>query len=272
MGNLRIDIDNVIKSKSEKLYGRIPGFIIKWLKRTVHQDEINDILDKCGDLEGVAFIDRALEIMNISYDLHHSDRIEENKNYLFVSNHPLGGLDGLIAMSALGKIHPDMKVVVNDLLMHLSPIKSLFLPINKHGNMSKEYASRLHEAYSSSSPIYNFPAGLCSRLIDGEIKDPEWKKTFVTQAIKYNREIVPVYFSGRNSMFFYRLSKVRKFLGIKFNIEMLYLPDEMFRQKGGHFDIVIGTPIDPSSLKGKNAREMTEMIRRTSYELKNELK
>lgn len=269
MERLRIDIDKVVRSKSEKLYRRLPGFVLRWLKKTVHQDEINDVLEKCGDRKGVEFVDKALECMGITYSIHGLENIEKGKNYLFASNHPLGGLDGLVVISSFGKIFPDMKVVVNDILMNLTPIKDQFVPINKHGAMSREYASTLHEMYSSDCPVFNFPAGLCSRLIDGTIKDPEWKKTFVNQAKKYHRDIVPVYFEGRNSDFFYKLSKFRKALHIKFNIEMLYLPDEMFRQKGGHFDMYVGKPVRWEELSdGATSAEWTERIRKMCYGMK----
>jgi putative hemolysin len=116
-----------------------------------------------------------------------------------------------------------------------------------------------------------FPAGLCSRLIKGEITDLEWKKNFIKQARKYNRDIVPIYFSGQNSKFFYRLAKIRKAIGIKFNIEMIFLPDEMFRQKNSIFDVIIGKPIPISSIDNtKNLQQWCEEIREKCYELKPE--
>lgn len=176
----------------------------------------------------------------------------------------------MIAISVLGRKFPKLKVVVNDLLLNITPISHMFVPVNKHGKMDREYAEKLNATYSSDCQIYNFPAGLCSRLIQGKIQDPEWKATFVNQAKRYGRDIVPVFFSGRNSMFFYRLSRIRKRLGIRFNIEMLYLPDEMFRQKGAHFDIYIGDPISCSRLSEGTAKEWTEKIRQTSYNLKDD--
>lgn len=265
---LRIDIDKVIASKSEKIHKRMPRPVIGWLKKTVHQDEINHILEECEGLEGTEFVDKALNMLGITYKVHGIEKLDRSKNYMFASNHPLGGLDGLIVISSIGKYFPNIKIVVNDLLMHLEPIKKMFVPINKHGSMSKDYAQTLHDTFSSECPVYNFPAGLCSRMIDGEIKDPQWKRTFINQARKYHRDIVPVFFSGRNSNFFYRLSKIRKALHIKFNIEMLYLPDEMFKQKGGHFDIYIGNPIKWEELEnGQTAAEWTEKIRKACYAL-----
>lgn len=265
---IRIDIEKLIASKSEKLAKRMPKFLMNYLKKTLHQDDINELLTKFSDLKGIDFVDNALKHMNITYKAHNIESLDETKNYIFVSNHPLGGLDGLIAMSALGEKFPNMKVIVNDFLMHIEPIKDLFVPVNKLGTMSREYADILDKTYSSSSPIYNFPAGLCSRLIKGEITDLEWKKTFVGQAKKHGRDIVPIFFSGKNSNFFYNLSKFRTKFGVKFNIEMLYLPDEMFKQRGNHFDLYIGKPISHQNLNKHSVKEWTSIIKKESYKLK----
>ena len=162
--------------------------------------------------------------------------------------------------------------VVNDFLMHIKPLEPIFVPINKVGRMGREYSERYEAAFSSESQILYFPAGLCSRLIDGKITDLEWKISYIKQAKRYGRKIVPVYFSGQNSKFFYRLAKIRKILGIKFNIEMCFLPDEMFKQKNANFDVVIGTPIDvPQFGKAKDLDAINETIRTQAYALKHKI-
>lgn len=265
---LKIDIEELIASKNKKLAKRIPKFIINYIKRALHQDDINEILTKFSHLKGIGFVNASLKHMDITYKAHNLELLDETKNYIFVSNHPLGGLDGLIAIAVLGEKFPNMKVIVNDLLMHIKPIKDLFVPVNKLGIMSREYADLLDKTYSSASPIYNFPAGLCSRLVKGEIIDLEWKKTFITQAKKHGRDIVPIFFSGRNSNFFYKLSKFRNKIGIKFNIEMLSLPNEMFKQRGNHFDLYIGKPISCQELDKYSIKEWTKIIKKESYKLK----
>jgi len=269
--DLKVDIDAVLASKSKRLAKYTPKFIINWLKKVIHQDELNQILKYSNGATGVDFADKVLQWLNVQGDIKFTPGVEldPQKRYIFVSNHPLGGLDGLILISHLGKIASEVRFVVNDLLMHIAPLKPLFVPVNKHGRMGKEYGEAIHNAYSSSAQILYFPAGLCSRLINGEITDLEWKKNFIKQAKRYNRDIVPIYFGGRNSNFFYRLAKLRKFLGIKFNIEMIFLPDEMFRQKNSIFEVKIGEPITISTIdSSKSLQEWCDVIREKCYNLK----
>ncbi|MDD3200778.1 MAG: glycerol acyltransferase [Bacteroidales bacterium] len=261
-----IDVEKVIAAKSPSLSKRIPKFIIRYLKKIVHQDEINDMLTQFGDTKGVEFAANVLKYLNVTYTPHNIDRLDPDGRYIFVSNHPLGGFDGMVLITIIGAIYPDVKFVVNDLLMFIKPLEPIFLPVNKFGKMSKNYADLINSSYSSNTQILNFPAGLCSRLIKGKITDLEWKPSFIKKATEYNRDIVPIYFSGRNSGFFYRLAKLRKFLGIKFNIEMMYLPNELFKQKNRNFDVYFGTPIPVETLtKDKTAAQWTEYIRNIVY-------
>lgn len=269
--DLKVDIDAVLASKSKRLAKCTPKFLRNWLKRTIHQDELNSILEYSNGATGVPFADKVLQWLNVQSNVKFAPGVSLNpeKRYIFVSNHPLGGLDGLTLISYFGKRFGNVKFVVNDLLMHIIPMQPIFVPVNKHGRMGKEYSMALNEAYSSDAQILYFPAGLCSRLIKGEITDLEWKTSFIRQAKRYNRDIVPVYFEGRNSNFFYRLAKIRKFLGIKFNIEMIFLPDEMFRQKNSIFDIKIGEPIPVSSIdSSKTLDEWCREIREKCYNLR----
>ena len=269
--DLFIDIDAVIASKSKRLAKFTPKFVVNWVKRIVHQDELNEILKFSNDAIDVEFADKVLLWLNAKSNVKFINResLRSDGRYIFVSNHPLGGLDGLILISSLGKIFGKVKFVVNDLLMHILPMRNIFVPVNKHGSMGKEYGERIHNAYASDAQMLYFPAGLCSRLIDGKITDLEWKRNFIKQAKRYNRDIVPVYFGGRNSNFFYRLAKIRKMLGIKFNFEMIFLPDEMFRQKNSIFDVVIGEPIPISSIDStRTLDQWCQEIREKCYKLK----
>ena len=269
--DLKIDINAVIASKSERLAKCAPKFVINWLKKIIHQDELNQILEYSNGTIDVEFADKVLEWLNVKSNVKFTDResLDPNKRYIFVSNHPLGGLDGLTLISLFGKTVGKIKFVVNDILMNIIPMRNIFVPVNKHGRMGKDYGQMIHNAYASDSHILYFPAGLCSRLINGEITDLEWKKNFIKQARKYNRDIVPIYFGGQNSKFFYRLAKIRKALGIKFNIEMIFLPDEMFKQKNSIFDVTIGKPIPIDSIdSSKTLDEWCLEIRNECYGLK----
>jgi putative hemolysin len=268
--NLRVDVRSVIKSKNPDLLRYIPGFIINWVERLICQDEINNILDKYGNLKGVPFATATLRELNATYSVSGIDKIANNGRYIIVSNHPLGGFDGMILMDIFGNYYNNkIRFVVNDLLSAVEPLKPIFLPVNKFGKQSVEIAEKIHQEYTSDNQIITFPAGLCSRLINGRIIDLEWKKSFVNQAIKYKRDIVPIYFDGKNSNFFYRFANIRKKLGIKFNYELILLPREMFKQRGGKFNIYIGDPIHCEELAHNGTpAEWTAKIRKTVYSLK----
>ncbi len=268
--DLKVDLYAVIASKSERIAKCTPKFILSWLKSIVHQDELNDILRFSEGAIDVEFADKTLQWLNAKSNVKFTNResLHLDKRYIFVSNHPLGGLDGLIMISVLGKIFGNIKFVVNDILMNIIPMRNLFVPVNKHGRMGKEYGKMITDAYASDAQILYFPAGLCSRLIKGKITDLQWQKNFLKQAKKYNRDIVPVHFGGRNSNFFYRLAKIRKALGIKFNIEMIFLPDEMFKQKNSIFEVTIGEPVPIGSIDSSKTLDQWCMeIRKKCYQL-----
>lgn len=270
---LKIDIVSVIGSKNPKLLKVIPKFVIRWVEKLIHQNEINDILERFGHLEGVDFASATLKHLRVNYQVHGLEKIDPNRRYIIVSNHPLGGLDGIILMEIFGGIfNKDVKFVVNDLLMLIDPLKPIFVPVNKYGRQSVDIARQIHEAYSSNCQILYFPAGLCSRLIDGKIEDLEWKKSFLSQAIKYERDIIPLFFEGKNSRFFYMIANLRKFFGVKFNFELVLLPHEMFRQKRGKFEIFAGDPIpfEKFSKEGSVAY-WTNYVREKVYSLKPKL-
>ncbi len=271
--SITIDIEQVIASKNSSLAKYTPKFFINLIKRLIHQDEINAFLEKNPGARGFDFAQATLNELNVSGNITYINKssIKTDERYIFVSNHPLGGLDGLILISEIGKLfNNNIKFVVNDFLMHIKPLEPIFVPVNKVGSMNRTYLGKFEQAYSSSSQILYFPAGLCSRLIDGKIVDLEWKTSFIKHAVKYNRKIVPVYFSGENSKFFYRLAKLRKFLKIKFNIEMCMLPDEMFKKKNATFEVFVGEPIEiPQTDSNKETDALCKKIRETAYSLKN---
>ncbi len=267
---LSIDIEKVIREKNAALADRLPRFVIDYAKKKLHQDEINGLLLKNKDYTGVDFATHILSDLNISYKVHRKCEIDPSRRYVFVSNHPLGGLDGMILISYIGNTFGNVRFIVNDLLMHIKPLSPVFVPVNKFGRMRHDNTSLFNEAFASDDQILYFPAGLCSRLIDGRITDLEWKKTFVAKAIESKRDIVPMFFSGENSRFFYRLEKFRRKIGIKVNIGMFLLPDEMFKKKNSSFDLYLGEPIPYTSLTGeKTHKEWCETIRKKCYETCN---
>lgn len=264
---LSVDIEKVIRGKSQKLADRLPRFVLNYIKKTIHQDEINRLLLENREYTGVEFASHILKDLDVSYRVHFSGkRPTPDGRYIFVSNHPLGGLDGMILISYIGSSFGDVKFIVNDLLMYIRPLAPVFVPVNKYGRMRHDNTRMFQETFDSDSQILYFPAGLCSRLIKGKVTDLDWKKTFVTKAIESRRDIIPMFFSGENSRRFYRLANLRKKLGIKVNIETFLLPDEMFRKKGSAFDLYIGQPIPYTTLTGEHThKEWCDIIRQKCY-------
>ena len=263
---VKIDVDKVLRTRLPKHYRYIPRFLVRWLERAICQDRLNTILEKMADKNSVDAATVALDEMGITVNASGLDELPLGR-YMFVSNHPLGGLDGLALISLLGnRYERNIKFLVNDLLMAVTPLRGVFLPVNKYGRQSREAASEIDVALSSDNQIITFPAGLCSRMQpDGSIADLPWQKAAVVHAVNYQRDIVPIYFDARNSSFFYRFAKWRKRLGIKFNIELIFLPKEMFKQRGATLHVLIGNPIPWSELDISKPKQEAARLRDIVY-------
>lgn len=273
-GLLVIDIKSILKARIPRQKSRwIPPFLITAVEKLIRQKELNEILKATLPSEGSEFSKRVLDYLDISLSVEGLENLREGHRYMFASNHPLGGLDGMALITVLGDKYGDdnIRFLVNDMLMNVTPLKGIFLPINKFGRQGREYANIINEKMESDCQIFQFPAGLCSRLQEnGEITDMEWQKSFVAKAIEYKRDIVPVFFLGQNSKKFYRIAKWRKKSGIKFNLEQILLPSELCKSRGSHYRIIFGTPIPWQTLaeSGKSHRELASEIRTKSYSLK----
>jgi len=269
MSSKFIDIREVIRKKNPALAKMMPGFVISFMKRLIHEDEINRIIYDYRDLYGLDFVRSVLEDMKVTYSMEGLEQVSAGGRYIFASNHPLGGFDGLVLMDAIGTKFPEIRFIVNDILLNIKNFAPVFVPVNKHGRQSPEYARKIDETYSSDTQVLYFPAGLCSRKIGGEIIDMKWNKNFVQKTVQYRRDIVPTYFEGRNSNFFYNLANLRKKIRIKANIEMAFLVDEFFKQKGQHVRLKFGTPISYTTFdKSKNYEQWTEVIRENVYAMR----
>lgn len=264
-----IDIEKVIASKDKKLARRIPKFLIRYLKKIVHQDEINEFLIENQDKSPDEFIDRGLEFFEVNIKTRGLENLPDSSRVIVAANHPLGGIDGVGLTKVISEnLDERTKITANDLLMNLTPVRPKFIGINKHGENAKSYVSDMHESFSSDYPVIFFPAGLISRRKKGVIEDLEWKRTFIKKAVDYERDILPVHISGRVSNFFYRLANLRKFLGIKQNIEMLYLPNELFKQRQQELVITIGKPISWKTFTSdKTIEEWAQTVKETVYRL-----
>ena len=264
----QISIEQIIRAKSEKLHHILPHFVINYIRKIIHEDEINEILIRYHGQNGIDFANGMMEEFNVKFNVRNEEKIPPTGKLIIASNHPLGGFDGLTLISLISKYRKDIKFPVNDFLMHIPNLQDIFIPINKVGSNSIETARKFDEVFRSDNVILYFPAGICSRRIDGKIQDLEWKKTFVAKAKQYQRDILPVYFSGKNSNFFYNLANLRKKLRIKANIEMAYLPNELFKQRNSSYDIYVGDLIRYQSLTpNKSDFEWAQKIREEVYSL-----
>lgn len=241
-----IDVEEIIRSKNVSLSKLMPGFLINYIKRIIHQDFINDFIARNGSKNSFEFIEAIITEFDLQVVVKGEENIISKGRCIYASNHPLGGLDAMAQLHVMGKYRTDVKFIVNDILLQLKNLKDLFTGVNKHGKNSAEMLEAIDNLYASEMAAFIYPAGLVSRKQNGIIKDLEWKKSFISKAKKNNSPVVPVHVEGNNTNFFYRLANLRKRLGIKANIEMFYLADEMVRQKGKTITITFGKKIMPS--------------------------
>lgn len=268
-----IDIEKVIKSKNPKLLKWLPKFIVSYLKRTLHQEEINHILEENKDKFDYDFARDIIKRFNVKVNAIGLENIPKTGGYIFASNHPLGGIDALAIVTVMEPYRKDMQFVVNDILLNLKNLSGLFVGVNKHGTNTKDSLKKVDELFASDKAVFVFPAGLVSRKKKGTIADLEWKKTFITRAKKHQKSIIPVYVDGSLSNFFYRLSNLRSTLGIKANIEMLYLADETFKQKDKTLNIIFGKPIPVTTFdSSKSDKEWAKWMEHKVHAMKNEIK
>jgi putative hemolysin len=239
----QINVEEVIKLKNPKLLKVLPRFAINYIKKIIHQREMNQLLAETEFDFELDFIKKALIHFQFKIESIGLENIPKKGSCIIACNHPLGGLDGIAVMNEVGKVRADMKALVNDILMNLKNLSTLLIPINKQGKNSIENSRRINNAYLSDECLILFPAGLVSRKQKGQIKDLEWQKSFVTKAIKFKQDIIPVYVEAKNSNFFYNLALIRKKIGLKINLEMFFLVDEVYKQKGKKIRITFGKPI-----------------------------
>ncbi|MBI9036866.1 MAG: glycerol acyltransferase [Bacteroidales bacterium] len=262
-----LNIKKIFYNKSPSIAKMVPKLVYNYLKKIIHESELNELIYNNKDKFDFDLINSLLEEFQIKIVVKGLENVSSTGRNIIASNHPLGGFDGLALMSVVGKIRKDIVFPVNDLLMNLPNIKNLFIPINKHGS-NAENVIIINDTFASDVMILFFPAGLVSRKQSGKILDLEWKKTFITKAKRFKRDVIPTFIDGRNSNFFYNLANLRKFLGIKSNIEMLYLSDEIFKQKNKTINIVFGKPISYLKFdKTKSDQKWAEIVKKEAYSL-----
>ena len=268
-GILQIDVEKILAAKAGDKARYVSRFLVSYLKKIVHQDEVNSFLCVNHDKRGLDFVNAFMEYFNNTFEVVGLENLPKEGLYTFVSNHPLGAQDGLGLAYILGPYYKGrIKFLVNDLLMNIPHLAEFWVPINKTGRQARNFPQQVNAAFESDNHIVMFPAGLCSRKGKNGIRDLEWKKTFITKSVQSKRDIVPIHFEGENSKFFYRLANVNRMLGIKFNIAMLYLSDEMFKNRDKRFKVTIGKPIPWQTFdKSKTAAEWAQYVKDVVYTL-----
>ena len=268
-----INIEEVLASKNPKLLKILPRFIIRYLKRIVHQDFVNNFIRVNGHKNSFEFADAIIHDFGPIVTYSGLENIPENGGAIVAANHPLGGIDAIAFIQTVGKKRQDIKFIVNDILLNIKNFEKEFIGVNKHGKNPVSTLDLIDEQYKSDQLVLIFPAGMVSRKQEkGVIKDLQCKKSFDVTANKFNRPISPVHITGINASFFYNLSKIRTFIGLKANIEMLYLMDEMYHQRGKKIHITFGKAITPDKFNdSKSDVEWAQYVKEFIYSNKTKL-
>ncbi len=262
-----VDVQELMMEKNPSLGQLIPRFVYRMIHNIMRLDFMNNFMEKHGHLEGSEFVDAVIREFEVSSEVFGLENIPVSGNYIFVSNHPLGGFDSILLMSVVHRRLGAFKFLVNDVLMKIPNLKSLFVPVNKHGGNSRESARMLASTYEAGGQILIFPSGYASRKIKGKVVDLPWQKHFVAKAVQYKRDVIPVFISGRNSNRFYRIAGLRKLLGISWNLEMFLLPDETYRHRRKKVALYFGTPIPWQTFdRSRSHLEWASQVRDLVYE------
>ena len=266
-----IDIEKILQSKMGPKAKFVPSFLVNWLKRIAHQDQVNAYLWDSRDKVGVEWLEDCVRYLDMTLEIEGKENLpaaDDGRLYTFVSNHPLGGEDGVALGAIIGR-HYDgrFRYLVNDLLMNLPGLAPVCIPINKTGSQSRNFPAMVEAGFQSDNHMLMFPAGLCSRKKNGVISDIPWTKTFISKSVQYQRDVVPIHFGGQNSNFFYRLANFSDRC-LPFNLAMLFLVDEMYKNVHKTFRVAIGKPIPWQTFdKSRTPKEWAQYVRSEVYKL-----
>lgn len=263
-----LDLNEAIKKSDSKLLKKMPAFIINLMKKMIHQDEINLFLNETAELKGIEFHNEIIKRLNLKIDITGLENLPENHRCFFFSNHPFGILDGLVITQIVLDKYKDFRAIGNEAFQYIPPLRPYVGVVNVYGSTSRKYIEEIEKLYESDIAMTYFPAGIVSRYIKGKVQDIEWKKSFITKAVSCHRELVPIYFYGRNSVLFYTIYVIRKLLGIKATIELALLAHEFFRKKNSSVKVVIGPVIPYTTIDNRyNHHQWAQIIRNYVYEL-----
>ena len=264
-----LDVEKMIQKKYPKLQNNqiIKGAISKFADSVIHQGEINKFLEQNSHLTPLEFVEHALEKLQFNHYI--SDKYLENipteGKVIIIANHPLGALDALSLIKLISSVRKDIKIIANDFLNTLGPLKPILLDINNFkAQQSKEAISKIYESLNNEEAVIIFPSGEVSRASPTGIKDKNWHKGFLKFAKRSNSPILPVFIGGKNSKTFYSVSTINK------KLSMLLLSSEMFKQKNKSIEIIVGEliPYEHIVPKGITEEQIVRLYKKHLYSLK----
>lgn len=269
----KVDIEKVIKSQQNRFIKKMPNFAVRYIKKVIREDELNKITEFAGNTEGIEFIKKSLKFLNINCNFYHKENIPSKGRYIFAANHPLGGIDFFAAILSINDNYDSIKVIANELLMHVKPLKDIFLPVNVFGKSSeKEKKAIINAMASEDTQMMTFPAGEVARKYHGKLDDGKWHSSFIRNAIEFKRDIIPIFIDAENSTKFYRIANIRRTMRLKTDIELFLLPQELVKQKNKTINVIFGKPISYKTFdKSKELIKWAQEVKNIVYNLKNNL-
>lgn len=253
-------------------YGFIGTFIGWLLMKVLKISTLNRIYNRNKHLKDIEFLDAILDDFQIKFEIPEEDlkRLPKDGAYITVSNHPLGGIDGILLLKLMLEKRSDFKIIANFLLHRIEPMKPYIMPVNPFEDRKDAKSSiagfknailHLREGH----PLGLFPAGEVSTYRDGKlVVDRPWEEAAIKLVKKAEVPVVPIYFHAKNSRLFYKLSKISD------TLRTAKLPSELLTQKRRTIKVRIGKPISVEDQKEYTSlEEFSEFIRRKTYMLSN---
>ncbi len=267
----RVDIEKVIRSQNNRFIKKMPNFAVRYIKKIIREDELNKITEYAGKTQGIDFIKKSMEYLNVKSIYHNKENIPPEGRYIFACNHPLGGIDFFAAILSISDNYDNIKAIANELLMHVKPLQDIFLPVNVFGKNSEKAKEAILKAIASKNiQIITFPSGEVARKNHGQLDDGKWHRSFIRNAVEFKRDIIPVFIDAENSEKFYRVANIRKTLRLKTDIELFLLPQELVKQKNKTINVTFGKPISYKTFdKSKKPLEWAQEVKKIVYNLKN---
>lgn len=266
----QLDIESIIRSQKNKVVRNLPKFIINFIKKSFRQTEINRILKKYHKDYGINFVRSVIhKYLNIKIKAYNETLLPDKGKFIFASNHSLGGVDFGVVYSKISERFKNVKIVANEMFLHIENVNELFLPVNTQKSNEKHKKDAIeNHLQKEDAHLLIFPAGKVARMVKKKLDDGFWHRSFIRNAIEHKRDIIPMFVGGRNSKAFYRLAKIRTFFGVKANLEFFLLPGEVFKQRNKTIPIVYGKPIPYTTFDdSKTHLEWAQEVKKIVYDL-----